>query len=184
VRYIEPQSSSFKPNTRPAGELPTQSAIKMLAAFTAVAALGLAGCKSRPLPPPAPGAPTAATPTPAPAAIAAVGAPRSMVEYRRQAAHRIVAANAANAGSGPLQQPSFGIASVTVRLNADGSIRGVGLFRASEVSPSVNQMAMDAARRVGNYGPVGHLPQPWEFNETFFYDDAKKFQLITIVESR
>jgi hypothetical protein len=183
VRYIDPQSSSFKPNTRPAGELSARAAIKILAAFTAVAALGLAGCKSRPLPAPAPapGAPPAAAPAPvAPAA----GAPRSMADYRRQAAHRIMAANSSMVASGPLQQPSFGIASITVRLNADGSVRGVGLFRGSDISPSVNQMAMDAARRVGGYGPVGHLPQPWEFNETFFFDDAKKFQLITIVENR
>jgi hypothetical protein len=107
-----------------------------------------------------------------------------MVEYRRQAARRIVAANPATAGSGALQDPLFGIVVLKVKLNGDGSIRAVDIDRASKVAPSVNQMAVDAVRRTANFGPVSHLPQPWEFGETFFYDDARKFQLVTIVENR
>ncbi len=187
----------FKSNTASAGVNTAQAAIKSiatkprrarrlatLAAVAGLVALGLAACKSRPAaPPPAAPAPTAPAAAPAPAAPAA-GAPRSMIEYRRQAARRIMAANPGTAGSGALQDPLFGIAVVKVRLNGDGSIRGVDLERASKVSPSVNQLSIDAVRRVGNFGPVNHLPQPWEFNETFFYDDNKKFQVVTIVENR
>jgi outer membrane biosynthesis protein TonB len=107
-----------------------------------------------------------------------------MVEYRRQAARRIVAANPATAGSGALQDPLLGIVVLKVKLNGDGSIRTVDVDRASKVAPSVNQLAVEAVRRTTNFGAISHLPQPWEFNETFLYDDAKKFQLVTIVENR
>ena len=40
-----------------------------------------------------------------------------------------------------------------------------------------------AVRRVGSFGPVGHLPQPWQFSETFLYNDDLKFQLRTLAEA-
>jgi hypothetical protein len=96
----------------------------------------------------------------------------------------IMSANASNTFSGPSPQQWQGIATVTVMLNADGSIRSMDLMRASKVAPHVNNLALDAARRVGNYGPVGNLPGPWQFNETFLYNDSNKFQLVTVVERR
>ncbi len=150
--------------------------------MTAVAAFGLAGCKSRPTAPapaPAPAAPAAAEPAPS------AGAVRSMVEYRRRAAQMIVAANPGASNSGGAQPAQwYGIAVVRIKVNASGGITSVTLDRASQVAPDVNPMALAAVRKVSNFGAAGNLPQPWEFNETFLYDEAKRFQLVTIVENR
>jgi outer membrane biosynthesis protein TonB len=105
-------------------------------------------------------------------------------DYRRRAAQTIIAANPGASFTGPQPAQWQGIATVTVMLNADGSVRALDLMRGSRVAPHVNDMALLAARRAANYGPVSNLPQPWQFNETFLYNDDNKFQLITIVEGR
>ncbi len=43
-------------------------------------------------------------------------------------------------------------------------------------------MATAAVRRAAPFEPVGNLPQPWQFNETFLYNDQLKFQLRSLVE--
>jgi outer membrane biosynthesis protein TonB len=96
----------------------------------------------------------------------------------------IVAANPGGSFTGPAPQQWNGIATVTVMLNADGSVRALDLMRGSKISPHVNDLALQAARRAASYGPVSNLPQPWQFNETFLYNDSNKFQLVTIVEGR
>lgn len=108
----------------------------------------------------------------------------SWADYRRRAAQMIIATNPGASFTGPQPQQWKGIATVTVMLNADGSVRAMDLMRGSRVSPEVNDMALAAARRAANYGPVSNLPQPWQFNETFLYNDDNKFQLITIIEGR
>ncbi len=158
-----------------------------LAWSAVMAAAILAGCKSTPLPPPAPApsAPPAAAPAPAPAAPSAGALPavRTMAEYRRRAAQLIMQANVGNTSTGKLQDPLYGIVVVTVSLNGDGTVRSTNFMRRSSVGPEANDLAVAAVRRVRSYGPVSNLPGPWEFNETFFYNDARKFQLRTIVES-
>lgn len=162
----------------------------------AAAAVLLASCSSRPMPPqspapvlipaPAPVFTPQPTPEPVPPAAGASRLPSvaSWADYRRRAAQTILATNPGASFTGAQPAQWKGIATVTVMLNADGSIRNMDLMRGSRVSPEVNDMALAAARRVGNYGPVGNLPQPWQFNETFLYNDNNKFQLITIVEGR
>jgi hypothetical protein len=108
----------------------------------------------------------------------------SWADYRRRAAQIILASNAGANFTGPQPAQWSGIATVTVALNADGSIRAMDLMRGSRISPQVNDLALAAARRVASYGPVSNLPQPWQFNETFLYNDDNKFQLVTIIESR
>jgi hypothetical protein len=105
-------------------------------------------------------------------------------DYRRRAAQMILAANPGASFNGPQPAQWQGIATVTVMLNADGSLRALDLLRASKISPHVNELALQAARRTANYGPVSNLPQPWQFNETFLYNDSNQFQLVTIVEGR
>jgi hypothetical protein len=143
----------------------------------------VAGCASKPLPPhtpaPAPSAPPAAAPAPAAGSLPAV---RSMVEYRRRAAQLIMAANTGNTFAGAVPDPLYGIVVVTIAFNADGSIKSTNFLRRSSVGPDANNLAVEAARRVKSFGPIGNLPGPWEFNETFLYNDARKFQLRTIVE--
>jgi outer membrane biosynthesis protein TonB len=155
---------------------------------TAVLVVVLVGCASKPLPPHTPAG--TSTPTPAQPGVAtrpsASGLPMvaSWAEYRRRAAQMILGSNPGAHFTGAQPQQWNGIATVTIMLNADGSIRATDLMRGSKISPEINNMALAAARRVGNYGSVSHLPQPWQFNETFLYNDDNKFQLVTIVEGR
>ncbi len=122
-----------------------------------------------------------ATPAASPQQLPAVG---SWADYRRRAAQMIIASNPGTSFGGPTPERWQGIAIVTVMLNADGTVRDLDLMRGSRVAPHVNDLAMAAVRRAANYGPVTNLPQPWQFNETFLYNDDNKFQLITIVEGR
>ena len=153
-------------------------------AFMAAAAV-LAGCGSKPLPPhtpaPAPAA-TAPRPAAAPPAVSGLPAVRTWAEYRRRAAQMIMAANSGTVAAGKLQDPFYGIPVVQIQLNPDGSIRNLDFMRQSKVGPETNNLALQAIRRVTSFGPVSNLPQPWQFNETFLYNDARKFQLRTIVE--
>jgi outer membrane biosynthesis protein TonB len=189
-------SSQFLDQKQPlAGMNAARGATKTIAIASSLAAVALlfAGCASRPLPPqspaPAPApAPVVVAPAPPPVA-AAPAAPRipavaSWADYRRRAAQMIIAANPGASFTGPQPEQWQGIATVTVMLNADGSVRALDLMRSSKVAPQVNDMALIAARRAANYGPVSNLPQPWQFNETFLYNDDNKFQLVTIVEGR
>ena len=154
----------------------------------ALIAVFMAGCASSPMPPSSsstsmPGAPAAGRPgaavEPARNALPAVS---SWAEYRRRAARLIMAANAESVAQGALQEPLLGIPVVQVQLNADGSIRLVDTLRASKVAPETTNPALAAIRRVGNFGPVSNLPPPWQFTETFLYNDGMKFQLRTVVE--
>jgi hypothetical protein len=160
-------------------------------AFKASAAIlvaVLAGCASKSPPARAPEGTTAPTPSQpgVTARPSASGLPlvASWADYRRRAAQMIMGNNPGAHFTGAQPPQWSGIATVTVILNADGSVRGTDLMRGSKISPEVNNMAIAAARRVANYGPVSNLPQPWQFNETFLYNDSNKFQLVTVVEGR
>ena len=154
----------------------------------------LVGCASAPLPVhrPAP-APAVSSAPAAPAArppAAPAAAPRTAAlppvatwqQYRLRAAHIITQANPAHSFTGPLPDPLHGIPVLQIMLNADGSVRLIDTLRVSKVAPETTQLAISAIRRAGSFGPVGHLPQPWQFNETFLYNEALKFQLRSLVE--
>jgi hypothetical protein len=190
-RFIDQkQALAFKNTAR--------AAIKNIAnALTVVfVATLLSSCASRRMPEqtpapstvPAPAPVFTPQPMPAPAPPAASASRLPMVaswaDYRRRAAQMIVAANPGASFVGPQPAQWSGIATVTVILNADGSVRAMDLMRGSRITPEVNDLALTAARRAANYGPVSNLPQPWQFNETFLYNDNNKFQLVTIVEGR
>jgi hypothetical protein len=148
----------------------------------------------RPAPPPsapiAPASPVAAPPSSpaAPAAAPAAAAPLPPVatwqQYRLRAAQIITQANAAHSFGGKLPDPLHGIPVMQIQLHADGSVRLIDTLRVSKVAPETTQLAIDAIRRVGNFGPVGNLPQPWQFNETFLYNEDLKFQLRSLVEGQ
>lgn len=149
-----------------------------------VAAALIAGCKSRPVGPPDSSPLPSAAPAPAPAQPSASGLPavRNLVEYRRRAAQMILAANPGGIYAGAVSEPAYGIVVVSIALNADGSIKNVSLLRRSSVGPDANDLAVQAVRRVGSFGPISNLAGPWDISETFFYNDARKFQLRTVVE--
>ncbi len=189
-------SSLFKKNQRVAGIEYAQSAIKtiVLAFYASMTVALITGCSNRrseeaaPRPIPAPEPVFTPRPDPAPVpppvGISRLPTVASWADYRRRAAQLILASNpgASFTGTPPVQWS--GIATVTVMINADGSIRALDLMRGSRISPQVNDLALAAVRRAANYGPVGSLPQPWQFNETFLYNNNNKFQLVTIVENR
>lgn len=113
----------------------------------------------------------------------ATGRSRDWTEYKVRAAQRIHAAAAGETFSGPLPDPLRSIPVLQVNLNRDGTVRDITVLRTPRQSPETLQMAMRAIRRAAPFEPVGHLPRPWQFNETFLYNDDLKFQLRTLVES-
>jgi hypothetical protein len=108
---------------------------------------------------------------------------RSWAEYRMRAAHRIHASSGVETFSGALPDPLQSIPVLQVHLNADGSVRNIVVLRTPKFVPETVEMASRAIRRAAPFGPVGHLPQPWQFNETFLYNEELKFQLRTLVEA-
>jgi hypothetical protein len=82
------------------------------------------------------------------------------------------------AGSVPDQLRSIPV--LQIQLNRDGSVRQVSVLRKPRFSPETQEMAIKAIRRAGPFESVAHLPQPWQFNETFLYNEDLKFQLRTL----
>jgi hypothetical protein len=147
----------------------------------------LAACTSGPPPAPEP-APVAVTPArvagPAAGQLPPGSGPaRNWAEYRMRAAHRIHASSGVETFAGALPDPLQSIPVLQVQLNADGSVRNIVVLRTPKFEPQTVEMASRAIRRAAPFGPVGHLPQPWQFNETFLYNEELKFQLRTLVEA-
>lgn len=108
---------------------------------------------------------------------------RDWAEYKVRAALRIRQSSAGETFSGPLPDPLQSIPVLQVHLNRDGSVRDITVLRTPRQSPETLQMAMRAIRRAAPFEPVGHLPRPWHFNETFLYNEDFKFQLRSLVEA-
>lgn len=143
-----------------------------------------------PSPPPVkPSPPVAVRPAPPTVPPPAAVAPpptlaRNWDEYRLRAAQHIASVNAPLMFNGPVPERLASIPVLQVHLNRDGSVRQVEVLRTPKFSPETVQLATQAVRRVGSFGPVGHLPQPWRFTETFLYNDDLKFQLHTLVQAQ
>ena len=121
-----------------------------------------------------------------PASVAGAGpagAARTWAEYKLRAARRIHASSGAETFSGPLPDPLQSIPVLQVQLNRDGTVRKIVVLRTPGQSPETVQMAMRAVHRAAPFEPVGHLPRPWQFNETFLYNASMKFQLRTLAET-
>ncbi len=191
----------MQPSAPPAGTRPSRRAGTVLA--IAVAALA-AGCSlprvpSRPVPPapPAPPAPSAPAPAPAPARAPAAPAPaaqlpaapapaanpqraRNWEEYRLQAALRLVQMNPQITYTSTPPDPLLAIPVLEIEVNGDGSIAAINVQRRPRQALDTVQTAIDAVRRAAPFGPVTHLPRPWRFNETFLFDDARRFKPVTL----
>ncbi len=128
-----------------------------------------------------------APPAPAPAAAAAArpsgGPARNWDDYKLRVAQRIIATSAGETFTGTLPDPLQSIPVVQVKLHRDGSIDDIVVLRTPRQSPQTLQMAIRAIRRAAPFEPVGHLPRPWQFSETFLYNEDLKFQLRTLVEA-
>jgi hypothetical protein len=129
----------------------------------------------------------AGTPSPQPPAVAparpATGPARDWNEYKLRVARRIMATSGGETFAGPLPDPLQSIPVVQVKLHRDGSIDDIVVLRTPRQSPQTLQMAIRAIRRAAPFEPVGHLPRPWQFSETFLYNENLKFQLRTLVEA-
>lgn len=138
----------------------------------------LAGCIGVPAPTVKP-APATGTvpPTKEPAVAPPSAKARSWDDYRLTAARRIVQANAADTFTGSLPQRLQSIPVLQVQLNRDGSVRRIEVLRTPKFVPHTVKLAMAAVHQAAPFGSVAHLPQPWQFNETFLYNDDLKFQL-------
>ena len=161
----------------------------------------LAACSS----PPSPSPPQATVPAPSPAPAAAPGggpaaaAPRppaatpqapalaparNWEEYKLRAARKVMQTSAGETFSGPTGDHLRSIPVLQVQLNRDGSIRNIVTLRTPKFSPQTLQMAIRAIQRAAPFEPVGHLPQPWQYSETFLYNDDLEFQLRSLAETQ
>jgi hypothetical protein len=153
----------------------------LVAALLASCAIGP---KEAPVPTPAPGSSQGKAP-PALKAPSAVNlpppaAPRSWADARQQAARRLVAANPDGVYTGKPPDILLAIPVMTVELHADGSIRNIEVMRYPSQARDTVDLAMKAIRRAAPFGDVSRLPKPWKFNETFLFNDERKFKPMTL----
>ena len=101
-------------------------------------------------------------------------------DYRHQAALRILAANPDGTYTGPVHQPALAIPVLEIDLHADGSVRRIQVLRRPGQAVDTVQLAIAAVQRAAPFGPVGHLPRPWRFTETFLFDNQRRFKPRTL----
>lgn len=154
-------------------------------------ACGLAGCglfqKDEPSAAVKPGAPPVAKPAPTVVTtskgtvkLPPPDTPRSWADARQQAARRLVAANPDTTYMSKPPDILLAIPVLTVELNADGSIRHIAVMRYPSQARETVDLAMASVRRAAPFGDVSRLPKPWKFNETFLFNDDKKFKPMTL----
>jgi hypothetical protein len=99
---------------------------------------------------------------------------------REQAARRMVAASPGLSYSGSSPQVLLAIPVLSVELNADGSIRNIDVMRKPSQALDTVELAKQAIRRAAPFGDVSKLPKPWKFNETFLFNEQRKFKPMTL----
>lgn len=106
--------------------------------------------------------------------------PRSWADARLQAARRIVAANPDQTYTGKPPDMLLAIPVLSIELNADGSIRNIDVMRKPSQALDTVELAKQAIRRAAPFGDVSKLPKPWKFNETFLFNEQRKFKPMTL----
>ena len=137
---------------------------------------------AHPVPTPGSGhnTPHAAHPSGAPVSLPPPRRVRHWDDYRLQAAQRMVAASPGATYDGPVPEPLLAIPVLTIELHSDGSVRRVLVLRRPTQAHDTVQLAIAAVHRAAPYGPVGHLPKPWSFNEVFLFDETRRFKPRTL----
>ena len=128
----------------------------------------------------APAPQTARVPSPAPAPRAAP-APytrpaRTVDEYKRQIALRLVAANPKITYTTRAPDILLAIPILEVEVNGDGSVRHIGVIRVPTQATDTIQIAIDAIRRAAPFGDATQVPKPWKFTEVFLFNDDRHFK--------
>jgi len=115
-------------------------------------------------------------------ALPAAEAARDWKRFQRQAAERLVAANAHNAYLGEVPAELFGIPVLEVELARDGSVRRVSVKRrpANPAAQDTVRIAVDAVHRAAPYGDMSALPRPWVWTEVFLFNDQRQFKPRTL----
>jgi hypothetical protein len=134
-----------------------------------VGAALLTGCSSRRAPTSEPAVQTPSIGVPGARA-------RSWDEYRLNVGRVLVAANPNGTYTGVVPEPLLAIPVLEIDLNRDGSVRNVRVQRPPSQATDTVQLAIDAVRRVGSFGDVSHLPQPWRVSEVFLFREDRKFK--------
>ncbi len=122
----------------------------------------------------------AATAKAAAVRLAAPAPVRNWAEVRQQAALRMVAADPGGTYPGPVPDILLAIPVLEIELHGDGSIRRIEVLRHPTQARDTVQLAIDAVRRAAPYGDVSRLPKPWQFTETFLFDDNRRFKPRTL----
>ncbi|HEX5312175.1 hypothetical protein [Aquabacterium sp.] len=156
--------------------------------FTLCAALAVAGCATQSGAPQGGGQTSASTPVESKASSGKAGAarlvppsaPRNWDEARAQAARRMVAANPDQTYTGKPPDMLLAIPVLSIELNGDGSVRNIEVMRKPSQALDTIELAKQAVRRAAPFGDVSRLPKPWKFNETFLFNDQRKFKPMTL----
>ena len=150
----------------------------------------LAACQTPPppvarAPAPTPAPPARVTQAPAPApAVAPPAAPtapysrpaRTVDEYQRQIAARLMAANPKITYLTRAPDILLAIPVLELEVNADGSIRHIGVIRTPTQATDTIQIATEALKRAAPFGDASQVPRPWKFTEVFLFNDDRKFK--------
>lgn len=169
---------------------------RLQASLKVAAGLLLAACSS---PPKSPAPPVAVVPAPTPeqqpqpgakdplakGPNAAIKLPPPEVNHsldglRKQAARRLIAANPDRSYLGAVPAVLLAIPVLEVELRSDGSVRRVNVLRKPGQAPETLQMAIDAIHRAAPFGDVSRLPEPRKFNETFLFNNDRRFKPRTL----
>ena len=128
----------------------------------------------------APASAPATRPVPAPHAAPApapyMRPARTVDEYQRQIAARLMAANPKITYTARAPDILLAIPVLELEVNADGSVRHIGIVRTPTQATDTLQIAMDAIRRAAPFGDASQVPKPWKFTEVFLFDDDRHFK--------
>ncbi|MGS0753951.1 hypothetical protein ACVBEH_03875 [Roseateles sp. GG27B] len=127
--------------------------------------------------PAAPGAPRTAAKLPP---LAAPKPNRTRDELRLQAAHRLVAASPDHSYIGDVPPTLLAIPVLEVELHQDGSVKRILIIRHPTQAHDTVDLAIAAVHRAAPFGNVSHMPKPWLFNETFLFNDERRFKPRTL----
>jgi hypothetical protein len=150
--------------------------VRRVAAWLGLCALS--ACQA-PAPQPAARAPapvptSRVTPAPAPAPYARPA--RTVDEYQRQIAARLLAANPKITYTARAPDILLAIPVLELEVNADGSVRRISVVRTPTQATDTIRIAIDALKRAAPFGDVSQVPRPWKFTEVFLFDDDRRFK--------
>lgn len=127
-------------------------------------------------PAPAPAPAPRATPAPVPPPSTHGRPAQTVDEYQRQIAARLVAANPRISYLTRAPEVLLAIPVLELEVNADGSVRHIGVMRRPTQATDTIRIAMDAIRRAAPFGDVTHVPRPWKFTQVFLFNDDRHFK--------